>query len=115
MLPERGGDRMDRLGSLDAELAAIAEDRACADLSSWRKIYVGGDDARGWLHDLVTADVESLTEGSSRRSLLLTPTGRIRADFTVADHPDFPEGFLLFQDPLQETSVADLLAPYVFS
>jgi tRNA-modifying protein YgfZ len=106
---------MERLGSLDAELTAIAEDRACADLSSWRKVHVGGDDARGWLHDLVTADVETLIEGSARRSLLLTPTGRIRADFTVAVHPDFPEGFLLFQDAAQEASVADLLAPYVLS
>jgi folate-binding protein YgfZ len=106
---------MERLGSLDAELAAIAEDRACADLSSWRKIHVGGGDARAWLHDLVTADVESLTEGSARRSLLLTPTGRIRADFTVAVHPDFPGGFLLFQDAAQEVSVADLLVPYVLS
>ena len=33
-----------------------------------------------WLHDLVTADVAGLTPGASCRSLLLTPTGRIRAD-----------------------------------
>jgi folate-binding protein YgfZ len=106
---------MDRLGSLHGEIAAIAEDRACADLSTWRKIHVGGNDARGWLHDLVTADVESLIEGSARRSLLLTPTGRIRADFTVAVHPDFPEGFMLFQDAAHEANIADLLAPYVLS
>ena len=53
-------------------------------LSGWRAIAVRGADARAWLQDLVTADVEGLGAGQSRRSLLLTPTGRIRADFHVA-------------------------------
>lgn len=97
------------------ELEAIEEERACTDLSSWRKTTVGGSDARAWLQDLVTADVGSLTEGSARRSLLLTPTGRIRADFTVAMHVDHPDVFLLFQDPRQPDPIDLLLEPYVLS
>ena len=49
-------------------------------LTGWRAIAVTGGDASAWLNDLVTADVEGLEAGRSRRSLLLTPTGRIRAD-----------------------------------
>ena len=78
-------------------------------LSGWRMIAVRGADAGAWLHDLVTADVEGLAAGQSRRSLLLTPTGRIRADFHVAridDNTFFllqageqPEGCLLYTSP----------------
>ena len=71
-----------------------------------------GADARPWLHDLVTTDVEGLAVGRSRRSLLLTPTGRIRADFHVAA----VEGsFLLLQALEQEERVDAILRPYVLS
>jgi folate-binding protein YgfZ len=82
------------------------------DLSGWRKTRVTGPDAAAWLHDLVTADVAGLSPGTSRRSLLLTPTGRIRADFSVARTDD---AFLLLQSPDQADDVADLLRPYRLS
>ena len=82
------------------------------DLSSWRKVLVSGDDARGWLNDLLSADVSQLTPGSSTRSLLLSPTGRIRAEFTVAATD---EGFLLIQDPGQRRAIDALLSPYGLS
>jgi tRNA-modifying protein YgfZ len=74
---------------------------------------VTGGDASAWLNDLVTADVEGLEAGRSRRSLLLTPTGRIRADFHVAKSDD--ESFLLLQAREQPEAVDGILAPYVLS
>ena len=71
-----------------------------------------GSDATSWLHDLVTADVEGLSSGQSRRTLLLTPTGRIRADLHVARRDD---SFLLLQEGGQPETVDSILAPYVLS
>jgi folate-binding protein YgfZ len=94
------------------ELAALDEERAFADLSSYRKLQVGGDDARSWLNDLLTAGLAGLVEGRAARSLLLSPTGHIRADVHVVATAD---GFLLVQDPAQPRAVGELLAPYVLS
>ena len=82
------------------------------DLSSWRKIGVSGPDACQWLNDLASADVSDLEPPRARRSLLLSPTGRIRAEFTVAW---FAEAFLLLQDPAQPAAIDAVLAPYVLS
>jgi folate-binding protein YgfZ len=96
----------------DEELTALERERAFADLSSYRKVRVTGSDARAWLHDLVTTDVASLETGRSRRSLLLTPTGHIRADFSVGCDPD---GFLLLQPPDQPDHIGLLLSKYTLS
>ena len=93
-------------------LFAIDEQRAFADLSSWRKVRVQGADAAQWLHDLVTADILTLRPGHSRRTLLLSPTGRIRADFTVARDET---SLLLLQAPDQPDHVGLLLGPYILS
>jgi folate-binding protein YgfZ len=111
MLPERRRHMAPREAPQD-ELAALEEGRAFVDLSAYRKVRVTGADARAWLHDLITSDVASLEPGRSQRSLLLTPTGRIRADMAVAmDH----EGFLLLQAPDQPDHVGLLLGKYVLS
>jgi folate-binding protein YgfZ len=89
----------------------LAQGRAFADLSHWRKVRVSGADARTWLNDLISADVSRLGTGQSVRSLLLSPTGRIRAEFTVSMPEDIP---LLVQDPSQR-SIMDLLDPYTLS
>ena len=94
------------------ELEALEEGRAFFDLSAYRKVRVTGADARAWLHDLVTSDVASLEPGDAQRSLLLTPTGRIRADLTVALDA---EGFLLLQAPDQPDDVGPAAAAYVLS
>ena len=83
-----------------------------ADLSSWRAIAVDGADAPTWLNDLVSADISRLRPGAATRSLLLSPTGRVRAEFTVARTTD---GLLLLQDPAQPKAIDALLAPYVLS
>ncbi|MDQ3210129.1 MAG: hypothetical protein M3Q20_02965 [Actinomycetota bacterium] len=94
------------------EIAALAEGRAAVDLSSYRKVQVQGSDARRWLHDLVTTDVASLTPGQARRSLLLDPTGHIRADVHVACDDD---GFWLLQASDQLVHIGEALAPFVLS
>jgi len=73
---------------------------------------VSGADARGWLNDLVTCDVASLAPGSAHRSLLLSPTGRILADFGLACDD---EGYLLLQPADQPDHVGLLLSRYVLS
>lgn len=95
-----------------AEAAAIREGRAYADLSHWRKVLVRGADARGWLNDLLTADIANLSTGSSRPALLLSPTGRIRALVTVGS---IGTGILLIQDPRQPSAIDMLLEPYLLS
>jgi tRNA-modifying protein YgfZ len=86
--------------------------RAFADLSGWRKVWVFGSDAFAWLNDLVTADLSDLGPGRARQALFLSPTGGLRAAFTVAW---VEGGFLLLQDPHQLASIHDLLERYVLS
>lgn len=103
------------MGTLDApaeEIAAIEGGRGFARPEALRIVRVTGSDATAWLHDLVTADIASLEPGQARRSLLLTPTGRIRADFMVGRDAD---GFWLLQAGDQPAAVHDLLSIYVLS
>jgi tRNA-modifying protein YgfZ len=97
---------------LAAELDALRNGRAFTDLSSWWKTSVTGSDAVAWLHDLLTADVASLRPGVSRRSLLLSPTGRIRADVYLMRRS---HDVLLVQSPDQPDPIPRLLDPYVLS
>jgi folate-binding protein YgfZ len=90
----------------------LAAGRAFVDLSSWRKIGVSGGDAVAWLNDLISADIADLAPGEARRSLLLSPTGKVRAAFTVTAAGG---AVVLIQDPVQPRSIADLLSPYVLS
>jgi folate-binding protein YgfZ len=50
-------------------------------------VKVAGDDARGFLHGLVSADILNLTPGVARFCALLSPQGKIFADFIVAEAP----------------------------
>jgi folate-binding protein YgfZ len=91
---------------------ALAIGKAFVDLSFWRKVAISGSDAFAWLNDLVSADISDLAPCGARRSLLLSPTGRIRAEFTVA----VPGGNLvLIQDPEQPEGIDALLSKYVLS
>jgi folate-binding protein YgfZ len=58
--------------------------------------------------------VERLAEDEAVRSVLLSPTGRIRADIRVL-HARAGDGFLLLQETTQPETIADLLAPYILS
>ena len=101
------------MSELWAQVDAITLGSGFIDRSSDRKLEVRGADARGWLGDLVTADVATLEPGTSRRSLLLSPTGRIRADLLIARCDD--GSFLVLQTMDQPEPVVDLLSPYVLS
>jgi folate-binding protein YgfZ len=94
------------------QVDALERGNAFAVLPAWRTVAVTGTDARSWLHDLVTTDIEGLPDRRTRRSLLLSPTGRIRADFHVAS---VDGSFLLLQAPEQPEAVDAILAPYVLS
>ncbi len=52
----------------DTELAALEEERAFLDRSSWRKVRVSGRDAVTWLADLLTADIVAIEPGQGHRS-----------------------------------------------
>jgi tRNA-modifying protein YgfZ len=59
--------------------AALLRDRGAA--------KVAGDDARNFLHGLVSADVLELGPGTARFAALLTPQGKIIADFLIVEVP----------------------------
>src|SRR6202171_989253 len=50
-------------------------------------VKVAGDGARNFLHGLVTADILELAPETARFCALLTPQGKIIADFIVAEAP----------------------------
>ncbi len=97
---------------LEQDVRALDEGHAFVAGEHLWTVTVTGADAVRWLNDLVTASVEDLPVGASIRSLLLTPTGRIRADLHVLRVAD---GFLLAQPDDQPARVAELLGPYVLS
>ncbi|MGA8497519.1 MAG: folate-binding protein, partial [Xanthobacteraceae bacterium] len=73
-------------------------------------VKVAGDGARNFLHGLVTADVLDLKPGTARFCALLTPQGKIIADFIVTEAPAQDGGgfFLDVQRALCATLVAKL-------
>ncbi|HZD16561.1 MAG TPA: hypothetical protein VE669_00315 [Actinomycetota bacterium] len=98
---------------LAAQIRSIEEGRAYVEHGDVTLVAVSGADARAWLHDLVTTDVATLEPGESRPSLLLSPTGRIRAAFHVLSLGE--HDLLLAQSHDQPRPVAELLSPYVLS
>jgi tRNA-modifying protein YgfZ len=62
-------------------------------------IKVIGDGARNFLHGLVTADMLNLTPGTARFCALLTPQGKIIADFFVVEAPPQDGGGFFLDTP----------------
>jgi folate-binding protein YgfZ len=62
-------------------------------------VKVVGDGARSFLHGLVTADIQNLKPGTARFCALLTPQGKIIADFIVAEAPAQDGGGFFFDTP----------------
>ncbi|SHL49400.1 CAF17-like 4Fe-4S cluster assembly/insertion protein YgfZ [Roseibium suaedae] len=77
-------------------------------LSNRALIRIGGPDATHFLQNLVTCDVETISEGSAGFGALLTPQGKIFFDFLIARTAD---GYLL--DTPRETA-ADLAKRLTF-
>lgn len=71
-------------------------------------VKVAGDDARKFLHGLVTADILNLKPGVARFCALLTPQGKIIVDFLLAEAPaDNGGGFFL---DVERNQIAALVA-----
>ncbi len=76
--------------------AAILADRGV--------IKVAGDGARNFLHGLVTADILQLKVGEARFCALLTPQGKIIADFIVTEAPAKDGGGFFLDVPLAQAA-----------
>ena len=100
------------MGEAEIEALSHGGSHVFADLSSWRKVLLGGRDSASWLNDLVTARVDDLRDHQTRRTLLLSRTGHVMAEFHAMGTRS---GLLLVQDPVQPLPVRDLLDPYVLS
>ena len=75
-------------------------------------LRVTGEPARGFLNNLVTGDIETLTPGAARYTALLTPQGKIIADFFVIEAPTDDGGGFLIDCP--KALVADLVQKLTF-
>ena len=62
-------------------------------------VKVGGEDARNFLNGLVTTDVTLLGPGLGRFGALLTPQGKITADFLITEAPAGHGGGFLIDVP----------------
>jgi len=97
---------------IDRQVTAMQQGRAFARVPGRRIVRVTGADALGWLQDLLTADLAGLAPGHACRSLLLTPTGRIRADLWALRSTD---EVVLTQGVDAGEPVETLLAPYALT
>ncbi|HSJ42392.1 MAG TPA: folate-binding protein [Xanthobacteraceae bacterium] len=76
-------------------------------------VKVSGEDARTFLNGLVTTDVTLLQPGLGRFGALLTPQGKITADFLITEAPAGHGGGFLIDAPLPlAQSLADKLGFY---
>src|SRR5438309_10486324 len=62
-------------------------------------VKVNGDGARAFLNGLVTSDVTLLRPGLGRFGALLTPQGKITADFLITEAPSGHGGGFLIDCP----------------
>jgi hypothetical protein len=58
-------------------------------------VRVSGEDARNFLNGLITTDLARLTPGEGRFGALLTPQGKIVADFLISEAPTGQGGLLI--------------------
>lgn len=70
-------------------------------------LRVTGEPARGFLNNLLTGDIETLTPGAARYTALLTPQGKIIADFFVVEAAENDGGGFFIDCP---KALADDLA-----
>jgi tRNA-modifying protein YgfZ len=65
-------------------------------------VKVAGDEARAFLHGLVSADMLGLTPGTARFCALLTPQGKIIADFIATEAPAKDGGGFFLDVPREQ-------------
>jgi folate-binding protein YgfZ len=79
-----------RFGEIADEYAAFTVGAALVDRSHLGRVEQSGADAIDLLHRLSTADIESLAQGESRRTILASERGRILDVFTVVRRAGLP-------------------------
>ena len=70
-------------------------------------IRVSGDDARDFLQNIVTNEMDEVTTGKAGYGALLTPQGKIIGDFLIVTVPDAEGGGFLLDTPLLQ--IPDLM------
>src|SRR5438445_8143701 len=76
-------------------------------------VKVSGEDARNFLNGLVTTDITLLQPGLGRFGALLTPQGKITADFLITEAPaGHGGGFLIDAPRALAQNLADKLGFY---
>jgi folate-binding protein YgfZ len=80
-------------GDVRAEWRALTQGAGAILLPDFGVLRVEGRDRVSWLHNLITADVEALQEGSGAYSLLLEAKAHVVADFVLLKQSD---SFLLY-------------------
>jgi folate-binding protein YgfZ len=78
-------------------------------LPNRRLIRIAGQDARDFLHALITTDVEGLADNEARPGALLTPQGKILFDFLISKSED---GFVIETDESQRDALLKRLMMY---
>ncbi len=85
---ETGGARPEYNGDLLAEYRAARHGVALADLSHQGALLVSGPDRTPFLQNLISNDLNLLTETQGIYSALLSAKGRVIADFFIYSQPD---------------------------
>jgi aminomethyltransferase len=75
-------------GDVPAEYRAGVEAAALFDATDRGRVDVSGDDRTDFLHRILSNHVHGLAPGAGNRQLLLTPKGKIQADFELRVEPD---------------------------
>lgn len=86
---------------------------AFADVSDWGKLAFRGSDAKKFLHGLLTNDIQNLSSGQGLHTCILTPKGKLVADFALYDTG---EELLSIQLPLATSRILEALSkPLILS
>ena len=103
---------VDSFGQYEAEYASIRKGVGVMALPQTGVVEVTGSERLEFLHRMLTADMNSLLPGQSRRAFLLNKAGRIVADAAVLHEAD--RSYLL-TDAFQAPRLAGELESYLFT
>ncbi len=86
-LRQQGTDIQDgvaqHFGDARAELASAGDSTVLCDLSQFGILKVSGDDAQGFLQNMLSSDVRDVSEKHAQGSSLNSPKGRMQATFLI--------------------------------
>ncbi len=76
-------DVVQRFGDTAAELVATAQGTVLCDLSQFGILKVSGEDAQGFLQNLLSSDVREISDQRAQGSSLNSPKGRMQATLLI--------------------------------